>query len=294
MNEERRKSDRRVSPAIGEFAIQEREKLLARIAELEGRGMHSAGQSHAQGHAWLWSDLRSKYGDESEAEEGFYAGYIAAITAQQGAIIVPPGYKMVVAERKTADDFSGYIESFRSEAAALFNAGMDAVLSHAAPSPARLNPPADEGTTGDKYRAELYDEVWQKARDMGYGNVTGALIDLQRMKSSPPADGVVVSRELLQRSAHNIAYAVFNLADKKLDDLKPGLIETSDPADSALIVERELRALLAQQPAPSPVSGLIEALNTVVQMCRNEYTNNAIQQEAEDALAAYKAQRGDV
>jgi len=38
-------------------------------------------------------------------------------------------------------------------------------------------------TTSDKYRAELYDEVWQKARDMGYGNVTEALIALERMKS---------------------------------------------------------------------------------------------------------------
>lgn len=31
------------------------------------------------------------------------------------------------------------------------------------------------GTRGDQYRAELYDEVWQKARDMGYPNVTAAL-----------------------------------------------------------------------------------------------------------------------
>lgn len=46
--------------------------------------------------------------------------------------------------------------------------------------------------------------------------------------------------------------------------------------------------------APSPVSGLVEALETVVQMCRNEYTNNAIQQEAEGALADYRATGGDV
>jgi len=30
-------------------------------------------------------------------------------------------------------------------------------------------------TTGDKYRAELYDEVWQQARGMGYLSVSGAL-----------------------------------------------------------------------------------------------------------------------
>ncbi len=38
------------------------------------------------------------------------------------------------------------------------------------------------GTTSDKYRAELYDEVWQKARDMDYGNVTDALVALYRLK----------------------------------------------------------------------------------------------------------------
>jgi hypothetical protein len=48
----------------------------------------------------------------------------------------------------------------------------------AAPTPAPDH--AENRTTGDKYRAELYDEVWQKARDMGYGNVTEALTALER------------------------------------------------------------------------------------------------------------------
>lgn len=39
------------------------------------------------------------------------------------------------------------------------------------------------GTTSDQYRAELYDEVWQKARDMGYGNVSEALVALERTKA---------------------------------------------------------------------------------------------------------------
>lgn len=34
---ERRSTERRVSPAIGEWALQERPKLLARIAELEAK-----------------------------------------------------------------------------------------------------------------------------------------------------------------------------------------------------------------------------------------------------------------
>lgn len=37
-------------------------------------------------------------------------------------------------------------------------------------------------TTSDKYKAELYDEVWQLARGMGYGNVTDALMKLQGNK----------------------------------------------------------------------------------------------------------------
>ena len=46
------------------------------------------------------------------------------------------------------------------------------------------------GTTSDQYRADLYDEVWQKARDMGYGNVTDALVALERMKATQPAEWV--------------------------------------------------------------------------------------------------------
>ncbi|WPP47730.1 hypothetical protein [Pseudomonas sp. AN-1] len=38
-------------------------------------------------------------------------------------------------------------------------------------------------TTSDKYRAELYDEVWDKARAMGFSNVTEALAELERIKA---------------------------------------------------------------------------------------------------------------
>lgn len=55
---------------------------------------------------------------------------------------------------------------------------------------AALSSPPAAGTTSDQYRAELYDEVWQKARDMGYGNVTDALVELERIKAVPPAAGV--------------------------------------------------------------------------------------------------------
>lgn len=63
-------------------------------------------------------------------------------------------------------------------------------------------------------------------------------------------DTVTIRRELLERAADDIAYAIFNLADKKLSDLKEGVVETTDPADSALIAERTIRAALA-----APVQG---------------------------------------
>ena len=47
--------------------------------------------------------------------------------------------------------------------------------------------PTADGTSSDKYRAELYDEVWQRARDMGYGNATDALVELERLKAAAPA-----------------------------------------------------------------------------------------------------------
>ncbi|MFA6903343.1 MAG: hypothetical protein WC236_09695 [Gallionellaceae bacterium] len=41
----------------------------------------------------------------------------------------------------------------------------------------------ESGTTGNKYRAELYDEVWNKARDLGYANVTDALEEIASLKA---------------------------------------------------------------------------------------------------------------
>ena len=40
-----------------------------------------------------------------------------------------------------------------------------------------------EGTNGYKYKAELYDEVWQAARDRGFGNVVGALAALDALQA---------------------------------------------------------------------------------------------------------------
>lgn len=54
------------------------------------------------------------------------------------------------------------------------------------------------------------------------------------------------ARDVMLYAAHNIAYAIFNLSDKKLADLKPGLSDTTCPTDSALLAERELRNFAAR------------------------------------------------
>ena len=53
------------------------------------------------------------------------------------------------------------------------------LLQEAAAERDQMRTELGDGTTGNKYRAELYDEVWQKARDMGFGNVTNALSTLE-------------------------------------------------------------------------------------------------------------------
>lgn len=42
-----------------------------------------------------------------------------------------------------------------------------------------------DGTTSNKYKAELYDEVWQKARALGFSNVTMALDALYKLSVKP-------------------------------------------------------------------------------------------------------------
>lgn len=55
-------------------------------------------------------------------------------------------------------------------------------------------PSAPVSSTSDKYKAELYDEVWQLARDMGFGNVTDALMKLK--KQPAPVAVVLPERDM--------------------------------------------------------------------------------------------------
>ena len=49
-------------------------------------------------------------------------------------------------------------------------------------------------------------------------------------------------REIMRQAAGDIAYAIFNLTGSDLSRLQPGVVETTDPTDTALIAERNLRA----------------------------------------------------
>ncbi|EKN6244582.1 hypothetical protein DVQ40_12425 [Yersinia enterocolitica] len=53
------------------------------------------------------------------------------------------------------------------------------------------------------------------------------------------------ARDVAIGAANSIAYAIFNLSDKTLADLKPDITETTGPTDSALIAERDLREFAA-------------------------------------------------
>lgn len=55
------------------------------------------------------------------------------------------------------------------------------------------------GDASDQYRAELYDEVWEEARALGFGNVTEALSALarQQLDEKPDASAQLASIEVM-------------------------------------------------------------------------------------------------
>lgn len=63
--------------------------------------------------------------------------------------------------------------------------------------------------------------------------------------AEPASDVVQVPRNQIKRMADDLAYAIYNLADAKVEDLKHGVVESTCPTRTALIVERNLRALLS-------------------------------------------------
>ncbi|NAN50873.1 hypothetical protein EX349_06655 [Pseudomonas protegens] len=66
--------------------------------------------------------------------------------------------------------------------------------------------PEPVSSTSDKYKAELYDEVWQLAKDMGFGNVTDALMKLKKQPAPvavvlPFTEKVICKLERFQECA---------------------------------------------------------------------------------------------
>lgn len=56
---------------------------------------------------------------------------------------------------------------------------------------------------------------------------------------------IAEQREIMRQAASDISYAIFNLTGSDLSRLQPGVVETTDPTDTALIAERNLRAAAA-------------------------------------------------
>jgi hypothetical protein len=56
---------------------------------------------------------------------------------------------------------------------------------------------------------------------------------------------IAEKREIMRQAASDISYAIFNLTGSDLSRLNPGVVETTDPTDTALIAERNLRAAAA-------------------------------------------------
>lgn len=57
------------------------------------------------------------------------------------------------------------------------------------------------------------------------------------------------------KAADAIAYAAYNAFGCKLEDLDPGIVDSTAPFEVALIAERDLRAMLAADPAPDHSAG---------------------------------------
>ncbi len=56
---------------------------------------------------------------------------------------------------------------------------------------------------------------------------------------------IAEQRQIMRQAASDISYAIFNLTGSDLSRLNPGVVETTDPTDTALIAERNLRAAAA-------------------------------------------------
>ncbi|HFK9549949.1 TPA: hypothetical protein ACG0T4_003085 [Enterobacter hormaechei] len=80
--------------------------------------------------------------------------------------------------------------------------------------------------------------------------IHGMVIRLERLKETEAKleaaeKRIAEQREIMRQAASDISYAIFNLTGSDLSRLNPGVVETTDPTDTALIAERNLRAAAA-------------------------------------------------
>ena len=79
--------------------------------------------------------------------------------------------------------------------------------------------------------------------DAGYIALAGPKVVLELL-AERDADKARIAdqREVMRQAAADIAYAIFNLTGADISRLSPGVVESTDPTDTALIAERNLRA----------------------------------------------------
>lgn len=100
--------------------------------------------------------------------------------------------------------------------------------------------PVADSTTSDKYKAELYEEVWQLARGMGFSNVTDALMKAEKQHAPVamvPEGYCIMPRQL---TAENGAKALL-LGEFKLQVTKecPECRELGEPTEGCDICDGE-------------------------------------------------------
>lgn len=77
--------------------------------------------------------------------------------------------------------------------------------------------------------------------------IHGMVIRLDRLKETEAKleaaeKRIAEQREVMRQAASDISYAIYNLTGSDLSRLKPAVVESTDPTDTALIAERSLRA----------------------------------------------------
>lgn len=314
MTDERRKADRRVPPSVAQHVIEERAQLLERIsgleaevlqwransaenkliaeslsaelAELEERCVQGGEReavevvaylNPARGYVAMYGPIVMDWDDEHEQVEQLmtvaqHSRIVAAITAQQGAsVAVPDDWKSIA---MLADQLASMVLTVDApecakRTALVMRQRLDAstVSLHLVENPDWvLVPPEATPEMLKPWAASIHGPASYRAM-LAAAPKPATL--------SPASDGVVVSRELLDSHLKKLA-------------CHPGMLFT--PIPGLLKTYDELRDLLAQHPAPSPVSGLVEALKKIATGCSCEVTTDAL----DELIAACKAAGGDV